>query len=330
MRRWDDALRVLEPIPDLVEKEAEVEGRVDRTRLVHCLLRLGQTAANLASYDDAAKHYIRCIKVLHDKKLDLPLEQVKARIGLALTQIMRGLYSSAVQYYKEAISYSLYVDDDDERGHIYYGLAYLYERMGNLIEARLAALEALKLYKRGTSDFSQHMVGTTHNLLGKTTLLLGDYREASDHYTYALALAPQFSGPKMCMLNCTGLAEVRIAEKRFEEADNYCRMALKYVQEIKEKDEQLFGLTYLSFGKVAQAKAENAEGGCKTQVLEEAIEWFGKAEEKLASTQAHADIAELYVRWAAVLEELGKERDAIRYWKSGYEALAATNVPMWE
>ena len=69
------------------------------------------------------------------------------------------------------------------------------------------------------SDNSQRMVVETHNLLGKIALLLGDYQEAMDHYTVALAMGHK-SSTKMYVLNCSGLAEVRMAEKRFDEADD--------------------------------------------------------------------------------------------------------------
>jgi len=326
MRRWDDALRILAPIPQLIE--ADGEGRVNRTKLVYCLLRLGLSAINLGRWDDAVQHYTRCIKVLHDKNLQMPREQVKARYGLATAQLMRGMYADALQGYNDAITHSFSSDDDEERGNIYYGLAYLYRKMGDLMNSRLAAVEALKYFGRVQSEYSQHMVGETHNLLGKISFLLGDYREASDYYTLALAAAPA-SGRKMSILNCTSLAAVRVAEKRFDDADYYCKLALGYLREVEENDDLLYGQAYLMFGKVAQAKAEDAENGRKEKFLEEAVAYFAQAQERLAVTQAYTEMAELYGLWGDTLEKLGKAEDAIRCWKSGYEALAAADGPTW-
>lgn len=328
MRHWDDALRILAPIPQLVEAEADGEGRVHRTKLVYCLLRLGNAAVNLARWDDAVQHYTRCIKVLHDKNLQMPGEQVKARYGLATTQVMRGMYADALQCYNDAIKYSFSSDDDEERGNIYYGLAYLHRKMGDLISARLAAVEALKYFERVESEYSQHMMGETHNLLGKISFMLSDYGEASDYYTKALAAAPA-SGRKMSIVNCTSLAAVCLAQKRFEDADYYCKLALGYLQEAKEKDDLLYGQAYFMFGKVAQAKAEEAENGCKEKFLEEAIAYFEQAQQRLIQTQAYTEMAELYGLWGDTLERLGKAEDAIHCWKSGYEALAAASGPSW-
>src|SRR5205085_6852326 len=132
------------------------------------------------------RHYTSCLKVLQSKLIHLPLAQIKARYGLALTCTMRGLYTPAIQYYEQAIRLCLHLDDDDEFGNIYYGLSDTYRRSGDLINAKLAGEKALALYVRTEN---QHMEGAAHNLLGHISLHLGDFREASDHYTEALAIA---------------------------------------------------------------------------------------------------------------------------------------------
>ena len=140
-RRWDDALNVLTPLTNFVEAEGDGSVSFNRTKRVYCLLRLGQNATNLARWDDAVLHYTRCRKILRDKNLHLPRELVKACYGMATAQVMRGMYADALQGYNDAIKHSFSLEDNEERGNIFYGLAYLYRRMGNLVDARLAALE---------------------------------------------------------------------------------------------------------------------------------------------------------------------------------------------
>ena len=120
-------------------------------------------------------------------------------------------------------------------------------------------------------------------MLGKIALSLGDYQEAMDHYTLPLPWAQE--GTRLYVLNCSGLAEVRMAEERFDEANDFCQMALGYMREAKEKDNLLFGLVYMLSGKVLYAKAEHAEDGRKEQLLEDAVKRFKKAEEHLKLTQ---------------------------------------------
>ncbi|TMD57799.1 MAG: tetratricopeptide repeat protein [Chloroflexi bacterium] len=265
-KRWEDALRVLSPLPDLAEDEGEQENRIDRGRLAQCFLRLGDTAVNLARYEDAAHHYTRCLKILQDKRIHLPLVQVKARYGLAMTHVMRELYAAAIQHYELALGLCLHIDDDEIIGNIYYGLSDVYRRSGNLIKAQLAGEKALELYE---------------------------------------------------------------VEGRLEEARRYCQRAQEMSGRFQDKDGQLTGLTYLVTGKVTHAEAQRAEGGQRQKLLEETIKWFEKAKDKLAPTQSYADVAELFGRWAQVLEELGQFEEAILCWKSGYEALSSSYGQTW-
>src|SRR6266516_119462 len=325
-KRWEDALRVLSPLPDFAEDEEGQESRIDRERLAQCFLRLGDTAVNLARYEDAAHHYTRCLKILQDKRIHLPLVQVKARYGLAMTHAMRDLYAPAIQHYEQALGLCLYIDDDEIIGNIYYGLSHVYRRTGNLIKAQLAGEKALELYERSGN---QHMEGVTHNLLGNVSTQLGDYRQASDHFTEALAVATSGESIRMIMVNCAALANLRLAEGRLEEAKRYCQRAQEISDRLQDKDGQLTGLTYLVTGKVTHAEAQRAEGEQRQKLLEETIKWFKKARDKLAPTQSYADLAELYGRWAQVLEELGQFEEAILYWKSGYEALSSSYGQTW-
>ncbi len=320
MRRWDDALHVLTPLHNFAEAEGDSSVSLNRTKRVYCLLRLGENATFLARWDDAVQHYTRCRKLLHDKSLTREL--VKACYGIATAQMMRGMYADALQGYNDAIKFSFSLEDNEERGNIYYGLAYLYHRMGKLVDARLAAREALKFFQRGMTDMSQVMQVETYNLLGRIALHLGDYHDAVDQYTIALAMGRK-SNPMMHVLNCCGLAEVRLAEKRFDDAIDFCQMALEHLQDVEIKNDALFGLVYMLSGKVLSAKAQLDENGRKEQYLEEAVRRFEQAEDHLKLTQSHAEKAELYGYLAQTLEELGKSREALRYWKSGYEALAA-------
>jgi len=255
-KRWDDAARVLSPLPKFVEGDGGEESRIDRVRLAHSLLRLGQAAVNLGQFEDASRHYTKCLKVLQNKKIQLPEAKLKARYGLAMTYLMRGLHAAAIQHYELALGLCP-IDDDEEMGHIYYGLCQAYVGSGNLTNAQLAGEKALKLYEQCAD---RYLEGLAHNMLGYIYLKLGDYRAASDHYTEALSLAASHNGHKMVMINCASLAEVRLAEGRLEEARRYCQRALENIDLIQNKDRYLESLTYLMCGKVAQAEAQQVEG----------------------------------------------------------------------
>ena len=254
-KRWGDASDVLSSIVSSADDEGESESRIDRERLALCRLRLGNAAVNLCRFDEATHHFSRCLKVLNNKRVNLPpIVRVKAHYSLAMSFMMRGLYSTAIQQYHDALHHFLYIDNDEELGKIHYGLSYTYRPLGKLEDARLAGERALELYVKAANH---GMEGVTHSLLGRIALENKDYRVASDHYTEALAISNAYAGTTMAMLNCTALADVRLAEGRLDEAKRYCQRACELTAQVS--DTYLCGLTYYVTAKVSHSLAGQAE-----------------------------------------------------------------------
>lgn len=324
-KRWADAANVLSPLSPFADDEGESENRMDRERLALCYLRLGYAAVQFTRYEEATRHFSRCIKLLNDKRVKLPaLVRVKAHYSLATSYLMRGLYPAAVQQYHEALHHFLYIDDDEEWGNIYYGLSETYRNMGDLDDAQLAGERALQLYEKA-GKFARE--GVTRNLLGQIALDNKNYREASDHFTQALAIGNAHAGPMMAMMNCAALAEVRLAEDRLDEAKRYCQLACDMVAQVKNA--YFCSQTFLTTAKVAHAAAQQAENEERRRLLEETISWLEKAKNALAEAEAHVNAADIYQLWAQTLEELGQYQEAFALWRSGYETLSRAKGAAW-
>ena len=308
-KRWSDAVQTLSPLcnSESIEEKRDLQDYSWQEGHAYSLLWLGDLAANAYNFEEAARHYRDCLQVLQKQKLPLRSVQIKATYGLATTNVMRGLHSTACQYYLEALELCRDVVDDENRANIYHGLCYTYRMMGKLFQAHDVGNESLRLYK----ELANHpMEGQVRNLLGRISYLLGDYRTASDHYTKALAIATNYERRQMIMANYAALADLRRAEDHLEEAKRYCMLA----QEIAEglDNHYLCGLTYLVTGKVIEAEAQKAGYPKREQrrLLEKASENFEKAKGQLSRTQAYSDIEEVNWRLAAVLEKLGCNREA--------------------
>lgn len=316
-KRWDDANAALSPIIPFADDEGESEHRIDRERLALCYLRLGNVAVQFTHYDQATRHFSRCIKLLNDKRVKLPpLIRVKAHYSLAMAYMMRGLYPTAIQQYNEAVLHFLYIEDDEELGNIYYGLSETYLHMGKLEEAQFAGKRALELYKQA-GQFN--MEGITYNLLGHIALENKDFQVASDHFTQALAISKTHAGPMRAMMNCAALAEVRLAENRLDEAKRYCELACDMVGQVSNT--YFCSQAYLTTAKVFHAAAQQTEGEERRQLLEETINWLEKAKSYLKETEAHAAAATVFQLWGQTLEELGQYQEALVFWRSSYETL---------
>ncbi len=324
-KRWGEANAVLSPIIPSVDDEGESENRIDRERLALCYLRLGSVAVQFTHYDQATRHFSKCIKLLNDKRVKLPpLIRVKAHYSLAMAYMMRGLYPTAIQQYHEAVHHFLYIEDDEELGNIYYGLSQTYMYMGKLEEAQLAGKRALELYKQA-EQFD--MEGITYNLLGHIALENKDFHTASDYFTQALAISKTHTGPMKAIMNCAALAEVRLAENRLDEAKRYCELACDMVSQVSNT--YFCSQAYLITAKVSHAAAQQAEGEERRQLLVETINWLEKAKSYLEETEAHAAAAEIFQLWGQTLEELGQYQEAFTFWRSSYETLSKAQGSMW-
>jgi tetratricopeptide (TPR) repeat protein len=322
-KQWQEAVEVLSPLLANVKLTGEADSLVERERVALYLLRLGEAAINLGHHEDASLHFTICLKVLHDRRVYLPTVRIKARYYLGMTCIVRGLYSAAVQHYEEALRLCRHYNNEEEMAHVYHGLCDAYRHSGDFARATTAGEEALQLYRRRAD---REMEARVHYLMGRISFLLGDLRAASDHYTESLAIATSYNGPTMAMLNCVALADVRMGEERLEEARRYCQLALETMQ--RSHNVQMSGTVYHAVGKISHEEARQAHGDQRQQLLQEAVSWYQKASELLSPTQAYADRAEIYGRWAQALEELGCAQEAIDIWRSGYEVLSkkATEV----
>ncbi len=317
-KQWEEAIGVLSPLLEKNGSLREKESLIDREQVALYLLHLGIAAVNLAHYEDASLHFAMCLKILHDRRVHLPMVRIKARYSLAMTCLMKGSYSAAVQQYEDALRLCRHYHAEDELAHIYYGLCDAYRGVGDYVKATLAGREALQRYReKGDRPMEARM----HNVLGRICLLLADFRAASDHYTESLAIATNCSSPTMVMINCAELADLRLAEQRLQEARRYCQLALETMEKVENV--HMKGRAYFVLGKVAYADAhESSDEGRRRELLEETMGWLQQAKSQLEQTQAYADMAEVCGMWAQVLEEAGRTEEAIELWRQGYEILS--------
>ena len=320
--RWDDARIALAPLLQSARNEdPDQEPLLDRERLILYLLRLGQVAVRLAHYDDARIHFGYCLKLLRDRRVHLPLIRIRANTFLATTYLMKGICSVAIQHYEEALRLSLHYGDEESLPDIYYGLCDANRGLGDFIEAYEAGRKALSLYQEQGKELFQVRI---YNLLGSIVAQMADTAAAEDYYMQSLRLAEERQRPVMTMLNYSGLAELRLQQERFDEVTTCANKALSYARQVDDKN--MAGGVYISVAKVILTMAENGGDVQREAAYARAIELFHEAEECLKDTQSYVELAELYGRWAEVLERLGQAREAYERWKSACLMMNKTKV----
>ena len=123
-KKWQRASQQLLPLLIPLQIETiEQEGTLERERPAMYRLRLGQAAVLLAHYEDASRHFLHCLKIIHDRRIQRPPLRIEAQYNLAMTYKMRGSYALAIRNYGEALRlcrhHSLFYAVPD----IYYGLS---------------------------------------------------------------------------------------------------------------------------------------------------------------------------------------------------------------
>jgi tetratricopeptide (TPR) repeat protein len=316
---WSEALRLLSPLytPGSIEDNWNDANHNERERRAFYLLCLGNAAVNLNRFEEASQHYTQCLKLLGERRVNLPQVRIKAQYSLGMAYIVSGFYALAIQQYEEALQLCKHDSDQDDLPDIYFGLCEANRQLGKFEIAYRYGTQALELYeKRGLRS----MEGRIHNVLGRLCYQLREYHEATDHYMESLSIGTLENSQNLKMVNFSALADLRLAEGRLEEAQRYCDRALEASHGLD--DDVYLGMMYNVCGKVTLAESEQVAGEQHEILFEEAKKFFEKAIGHLSQTQFSTQLAEVYGRLAQMLEQSGQTQEAITYWKTAYESLS--------
>ncbi len=313
-KQWHDASQILLPLLNPIHAEnqdIQQETLLERERFVIYLLRLGQTAVGLAHYEDASRHFSYCLKMLHDRRIQLPAIRIEAQYNLAMTYMMRGSYAAAIHNYEDALRLCNHHQLYEEMPNIQYGLSETYRCLGDFAKAHEAASEALRSYQENGNEPLQSRM---YNVLGRISLELGDYNASEMYYTKSLSLAISNNSSKMLLLDCAALAELFLEKADVDTAKEYANRAVAAIEQVE--DAFLRGVVYNTVGKVALSEARLVAQ--PQNLVDEGIAWLQKSIEQFQLTQAYMRLAEVYSRLAEVFEELGRAKEAVAYWKFAY------------
>lgn len=320
-RRWSEAFEQLSLLydPHTIQDDWDEASHTERERRAFYLVWLGKVAVNLSRYEDASRHFTQCLAILDLRRVHLPKIRIKALYGLAMTCIIAGLYALAIQHYREALKVCAKEKLQDQLkkdiADIHHGLTEAYRRTGEFEQARLNGYMALQMYEDDLHD--RYNVCRMYNQLGSIAFNLGEHQVAAEHYMESLSLATLENEVGMMMINFIAMADIRLAEMRLDEAQRYCDHALEVAQQ-KQDDHHMCGVVYLICGRVAFAKAKEAQGEQACHLLQKTLDIYDKAEAHLLQTQAPTPLSELYGRRAEVYEAMNRPQEALACWKSAF------------
>ena len=319
LEQWSEARCLLLQLypPSSFEENWNDAKQNERERRAFYLLCLGNAAISLKRIEEASQHYTQSLKLLSERRVNLPQVRIKALHSLGLSCIMSGFYVMAIKHYEEALQLCKNIPELEDLPEIYYGLCDANRLLGNFESAYTYGMKALE--QSGNREL-RNLEGRVQNLLGKICYQMRKYHESADHYQESLSIATLDNNQELKMVNFTALADLRLVEDHLEEAQRYCQLAWEVADGLN--DNYFLGLMFLACGKVTLAESEQTKGEQHELLLSQARSFFGRAKEHLSQTQASVLLAEVYGRMAQMFEQSGQPQDALSYWKIAYESLS--------
>jgi len=319
LEQWPEArclLLQLNP-PSSIEENWNDAKHNERERCAFYLLCLGNAAISLKRIEEASQHYTQCLKILSERRVNLPQVRIKARHSLGMICTLSGFYVMAIKHYEEALQLCKNTPEHEDLPDIYYGLCDANRLQGNFRDAYTYGVKALTLYEDRRIRDKQ---GYIQNLLGVICYQMREYNEAADHYLESLSIATQDDNQRLKLVNFTALADLRLTEERLDEAQRYCEHALEVADGLD--DNYNLGLMHLTCGNVTVAESKQAAGELHDILYSKAREFFERAKELLAQTHDSVLLSEVYGKIAQMLEQSGQPQEALSYWKTAYESLS--------
>jgi len=319
LEQWAEARCLLLHLypPGGIEENWNNEKHNERERRAFYLWCLGNAGMTLNRFEEASQHYTQCLKLLNERRVNLPQVRIKALHSLGMSCVKSGFYVMAIKKYEEALQLCKNIPEHEDLPDIYYGLCDANRWDGNLEDAYSYGIKALELYEdRGIRGMQGHV----QNLLGRICYQMREYNEAADHYLESLSIATQDDNQEMKLVNFTALADLRLAEESLDEAQIYCEHALEVAD--GSADNYYLGLMHLTCGNVTLAESKQAVGEQHDILYSKAREFFERAKELLSQTHDSVLLSEVYAKIAQMLEQSGQPQEALSYWKTAYESLS--------
>ena len=315
-KQWDEAERMLSPMLDPQTREAGRTIQLERERIAFFLLVLGLVASHLAFYEDASLHFSTCLKILHARRIHLPMVRMQARYSLGMVSLLKGQPQVALQSFTETLKLCQHYQEKVMPARVYHGLCEAYQAIGAHDQAYEAGQTSLTLYLQHSDPQKS---ASLYQALGQICFRLEKYREAREHYTQALQVAQEMQDALLLTTNHALLAELCLLERRLVEARYYSQLALTHVEHLE--DPVMQSKVYVAMGRVSREEAMHLEGEAQKNLLEAAVAYFKHALESLEHIQAHQEMANTYSLLAQTLEMLGREEEALLCWRSGFNVL---------
>ncbi len=165
---------------------SEAELNQDNAQVSRYLRRIGFIHQERSEFDQALEYYERALEAAEEANDSLTMGQACNRIGGIYWN--KGNYDLAKEFLEKAIEYALKVDDKRILGSANIGLGNIHGDNHEIEEAIVHYKDALK-FLENTNEIYE--MSRTHNNLGDTYLIQGDWNKALEQFEKCRNLGEQ-------------------------------------------------------------------------------------------------------------------------------------------
>ncbi len=288
-----------------LSEATQIAGELNAQYLNLCILhQLALTYAAMRNYGQALLSHQRCLKLLEDSEIQDPFFTAQIYIYMGQHYTRLDNIEQALEMYRKALSTTEGLTTLQHMQTTYANLCQFYAVAK---DRDLATLYAYKSMQCNNQKMMQRLHSELHHSLG-LAIMQGDAGQARKYLDETL-LKQDLTQDELTRASVlTRDAEWHLNQGEYDQAESLARQA--YTLDQRFADTVIAADTLIMLGRIEYAQGHIEEG---EQHVIAGLDMF----ERLGS---HEELANESVRYAELLEKIGKEREAFAHFRRAFQS----------
>lgn len=271
---------------------------------LHILDLLAQTYAAMRNYAQAILAHQRCLDLLQERKPRDPFFTIQVYMHMGQHYTRQGNVDQALEMFKQALAVTDVLAAPRDIQAVYAELSHYYATEKDTHLALLYAYKSAQIYNQSNI---QRLRSELHHYLGHA-IMQGDSQKARAYLDEALQDPEIEQDPLTLASISTRNAEWYFAQQEFDQALHYARQAEHLAQ--TPEHTVILAEALIMLGRIEYALQRYDEGS----------QHFVAGLDILEETGNHQELADESVRYAELLEQVGREREAFTHFRRAFQS----------
>ena len=279
----------------------ELNAQYLNLRILH---QLALTYAAMRNYGQALISHQRCLKLLDESEIQDPFFTAQVYIHMGQNYTRLNNFEQAIEMYHKALSTTAELTTLQSMETTYANLCQYYVVAK---DRDLATLYACKSTQSHNQEMMKRRRSELYHYLGQA-IIQGDTREARKYLDEAL-LKQDLAQDELTRADVlTRDAEWHFNQGEYDQAESLAQKAYKLGQQFA--DTIIAADTLIMLGRIEYARGQ----------IDEGEQHFNAGLNMLERLGSHEELANESVRYAELLEKIGKEREAFAHFRRAFQS----------